>query len=93
MMVACQNHLTLHMDSNSFMDSSMRLVSGSSSTVRSYSERAATKRTALTDSKQCNHFLLSDLWPPKTRKFGKENISVKWGYYLVQVPICVLVFM
>ena len=87
MMVACQNHLTLHMDSKSFMDSSMRLVSGSSSTVRSYSERAATKSTALTDSKQCSHFLLSDLWPPKTRKLGNENISVKWGGYLVQMPI------
>ena len=85
MMVACQNHFTLHMDSKSFMDSSMRLVSGSSSTVRSYSERAATKSTALTDSKQCSHFLLSDLWPPKIRIFGNMNISVKWG--LDQVPI------
>ena len=58
------NHRQLQICWNTLMDSIIRFEDKSSARVWSYSDIATTKATALTSSKQCNHFLRSERCPP-----------------------------
>ena len=63
-MLVLINHVELQILSNSVRASCNLFTVASSNSIWSYSEIATTKSTAVTFSKQCIHFFLSDLCPP-----------------------------